>query len=1174
MVVSERSFGRCRLRTLVRRVLTVVALLCGMTWVFQVLLTRDYQPMDRYALSIRQIGADGKEASWTFTVDHLLRTRIDSAPAGVADALGRIRSARGELKIEATDSVKEANWFASRDAAGRVRMDGNAVALEDVTRRIALDTAQRPTRPATIQDVLEANIPMPTRSKVSLPAFSYQQAFPGAAEAPEIVVTEYNEAPMLRHLRDANRTSADPGEQSLWRDWRKYYPTSLPPVAERMPRNPAVVVGCDGLGQYGGLWRRCVTDMFDFYTKLCTESFMKRDPSGNIQPCLAYRWESSPDNRVYTLYLRKGHRWSDGEPFTTEDILWTCNVVIGAGSFEPPDWMQARDGAQLLYEDDASDWPQLARRIVQEADGQPSVGGQIKALGSSRLWQSLQTQAAGGSASQPALAPLGINTPKALATADLNDLFRNPAFYFPQAFAHLDTDAELRELEGVGASRLDGNELDRLLLMLERRDILRKVRGKDPNTMLSPSFRDDPNSPTQSEVIRLNLLLFRSAYADLVVPPAKDRVRVEAVPDETGDTSHIIRFTFRKPNSLFIEHTPTFMFYRFLSTSKHATMSLRPQGSKVLAVTDFLDWRGFVKALRQQAQDRGNSLGKRLWMGQGESTRQRLQRSPPTGDSDDGYKKEIVDAVNKVLSSRGFYDKEAFAGIDLAACRKQMHHNGDENREMGCAEVFRDASQMAEYRNRIVVEDLQRRADREGTASLSDEENQVLGVALFRAAYSADTQKPLIAQTRTAGLDEAARNHPLKYDSWSARADDVRNYHPAYNPHPPVLAAWRIVSQKEDPEFLAVRNPYYYKVDAAGNQLPYIDAVRTSISAEKQIRILKMTGGNIDCQSQEITFEEYPVLKQNEENGDYEVRLWPNDYCGEVCYAPIQAHRNPMFAKANEDPNFRYALSLALNRQEMIDVVFFGMGSPAQFSIPKGSPYYSESLARQYIEYDPNRANRLLDAMGLDQRDDQGFRRYWDGTSMLMDVNTTKELVPLQAVQLACVYWQKIGINAQLKIRTNSMIYRLEELGDCDVEVSKEGGNYFGPFPPGYYYPSHPAESTQWYQWANYMRNGGRSGWPPPERIKELERMWQVMVESPDEKGKMAAWKAITDRCATDLPVISIMTSPGKIILVKNGFKNVPKIALAGWIAHEPGNACPECFFFDHNYRPPLRKKH
>ena len=203
---------------------------------------------------------------------------------------------------------------------------------------------------------------------------------------------------------------------------------------------------------------------------------------------------------------------------------------------------------------------------------------------------------------------------------------------------------------------------------------------------------------------------------------------------------------------------------------------------------------------------------------------------------------------------------------------------------------------------------------------------------------SANADSPLIARTRTVGLDHAAINHPLRYASWSARLSDRENYHPVYSPHPPVLAAWRIISQKDAPEMVAVRNPYYYKVDAAGHQLPYIDAVRTTISSQKEIRILKMTSGNIDCQSREVMFDEFTVLKQNEADGDYQVRLWANDYCGEVTFVPLQSHRDPMYLRLEEDPNFRYALSLAINRQEMIDVVYGGMGQPAQFSIPKGSP--------------------------------------------------------------------------------------------------------------------------------------------------------------------------------------------------------------------------------------------
>ncbi len=1075
------------MRTLIRRVLTVLALLTGMMWAFQFLFTKDF--------------------------------RADDAQGDVAPAEGPAPQPAGKAST------------GPRPASARAE-------------------APPPTRPALIREVLEANIPMPTRSKVALPGFPYERAFPGATDAPEIVVTSYDEAPMLRYYRDPNAPPAGASREELarWQKWRDCYPKDLPPVEQRLPENPAVVVGPDSPGIYGGVWRRCTAGRFDFYTKLCTESFMKHDPSGNLQPCLAYKWEASPDNRVYTMYLRKGHKWSDGRPFTTEDILWVCNVNIGSGGFDPPDWMQARDGAALLYEDDCPDWRALARRIVQEADAPPSVGGQIKAHGSARLWKNLRALASGEGAEKQAAT---------LAAADLNDLFRDGNFYDEAAFARVDANAELRELQAAGASRLDANGLTRMLLLLERNEALRKARSREANAL------------TPMDISRMNLLLFRTAYREQVAAATKDRVKVEAVDDGTGDTSHIVRFTFRKPNSLFLEHTPTFMFYRILGQAKHALAPLHPLGRTDLSPEDIFDWEGLFRTVRAQAQAPAPSPGKQVWAGLGEAIRQRIQNDPPKGTSPADYKRELVAALNRALAGRGFYDPAAWGDFDPDALIERLHWNKEEKRSMDTIETFRDESRMVEYGDWLVVKDLLARWRSEGAASLDDAETLRLNVALFRAAYSADANRVLVARTRTEGLNQASFDHPLKYSSWSARMNDAGQYHPEYNPNPPVLTAWRIVSEKDAPEMVAVRNPYYYKVDAQGRQLPYIDAVQTSISSQKQIRILKMTSGNVDMQGREIMFDEFTVLKQNEKKGDYEIRLWANDYCGEVTFMPLQSHKDPQYARLNEDPNFRYALSLALNRRELIDVVFAGMGEPAQFSIPRGSKYYSESMATQCVEFDPKKANRLLDAMGLDKRGPDGKRLFWDGSRFLMDVNTPTAEMPETAVRLACQYWQDIGVDAQMKIRTGNMMYRLEEMGASDVRVHKEGGNYFGPFPPGSYYPSHEAESVQWYQWTKYMRSGGRQGWPAPERIKELERLWQAMVEAPDEAAKMAGWKAITDRFARDLPIIGVMTSPGKIIYVRKGFMNVPKIALAGWIAHEPGNACPEIFYFGPRYGHP-----
>jgi peptide/nickel transport system substrate-binding protein len=335
------------------------------------------------------------------------------------------------------------------------------------------------------------------------------------------------------------------------------------------------------------------------------------------------------------------------------------------------------------------------------------------------------------------------------------------------------------------------------------------------------------------------------------------------------------------------------------------------------------------------------------------------------------------------------------------------------------------------------------------------------------------------------------------------------------------------------------------------------------VSNQKQINLLKLTSGNIDFQSADIAFDDFTVLKQGDPKGNrYEVRLWAADSCGGLSFIPLQPHRDEGLRRLQEDANVRQAMSLALNRRELIDVVYRGLGEPAQRAVPRGSPYYNPAESEAFVEYDPVRANRLLDAAGLDRRDSEGMRLLPDGRRLLLDLNITQDF-PLTAARLAVYYWQAVGLNVQMKFRTAQMITRLEGMGLCDIRAIVGGGSYFGPMLPAAYYASHPAESVQWGAWATYLRSGGRDGEPAPERVHDLDRLWQRLVTTSTPAAKMAAWKAITDRFAADLPMIGVTSPPGQVVYVRKGFKNVPRLALSGPIAHDPGNCCPETFFFE-----------
>jgi len=466
--------------------------------ILEVALTRDDVVAGRFMLTATEAATAGEKAvTWKATANEIGNMTLDGEPARVPDVMERIRQCKTVTSLTAVNAHGSVIWTATANAEGVVRFSDRdePASLGELARAItaaAIPTDLIPTREATIADVLAENIPTPTLTRVSYPSFSYRDAFPDATDEPEVVIGGYRQAPMLADLDSMSPT------------WREHYPESLPPPAERLPRNPAVVRGPDGIGHYGGTWHRATSAVADVRRKIGYESFIRFDPSGKIQPCLAYKWEVTDNNRVYTFYLRKGQRWSDGHPFTTEDILWVTNALVGSGSQgSRMNWMQQTDGRMRLYPEDILEWPAFVNRILDEAAADaPSVGRQISKVGGKPLMDML-TEAQNASQAN--------KKRQYRIIAKLNSLFREPAFLDAAAYTRVDLDTEIDELEAVGFSRLSEPQVERLNFVLQRRDLLKRAAT-------------DPSDLTPAEWIRLNLGLLRAAYR-----PVVDRARLKYV---------------------------------------------------------------------------------------------------------------------------------------------------------------------------------------------------------------------------------------------------------------------------------------------------------------------------------------------------------------------------------------------------------------------------------------------------------------------------------------------------------------------------------------------------------------------------------------------------------------------------------------------------------------------
>jgi ABC-type transport system substrate-binding protein len=600
------------------------------------------------------------------------------------------------------------------------------------------------------------------------------------------------------------------------------------------------------------------------------------------------------------------------------------------------------------------------------------------------------------------------------------------------------------------------------------------------------------------------------------------------------------------------------MYYWELCNAQKAFLCrYHMDGYSKLEVLDILKWKELCDSLERSGGAAAPSPAKHIWSLLSAELQGKLAARRPAEDraADEQYKGEIVAEFNRLLARRDFYDPQAWAAVDL---------------ESELARLLKDGYTALQQRDRRRVRELLARQDwlRRGVNDLRDDELFAFNVAMLRAAYDGDPKLAdadrddgkIIAVSREDALDKLALWRG--YRTWIILWQEINRHKHGWNTHVPTICPWRLVSEADDMTIRGVRNPFYFKVDAQGQQLPYIDMIEPEVVRRKDIRLLKLQAGSADFYERETEWADFTPLKQMEASGGYEVRLWAMDYCGELTIFLCQQHADPQYRELMGDSRFHQALSLAINRQEMIDIVWQGMGTPAQFSVPEGSKYYNPRLHHAYVDYDPERANRLLDELGLQKRAADGTRLFPSGRPVTLEVSTTDER-PLAAVQLLCNYWRAVGLKPLMKVRLGDIIWRLSSMGKYDVWIHKEGGNYFGPLLAGYIVPTHEAESIQYPRWAVWLKTGGREGEEPPDRVKELDRLWRKVTTAPNEQAKVAAWLNLTDVAAEQLPVIGITTSPGKVLYVKKNFKNVPQFALAGWIAHDPGNCNPEVFYIE-----------
>jgi len=401
------------------------------------------------------------------------------------------------------------------------------------------------------------------------------------------------------------------------------------------------------------------------------------------------------------------------------------------------------------------------------------------------------------------------------------------------------------------------------------------------------------------------------------------------------------------------------------------------------------------------------------------------------------------------------------------------------------------------------------------------------------------------------------------------------------NPEHPRLWPWVLRSQRSTPPQTFVRNPYYWAVDPRGNQLPYLDRLVLDIKNNNLIAV-SAAHGEVSMQDRHIRYDDHALLMEGADRHGYDVYHWkPSTQSLFTVYPNLNRRVDPARPETRwkhavlNDVRFRQALSLAINRTDIIRAEFNGQGEPAQIVPPRDSPYHHPGLMTSFTAHDPERANALLDAMGLTQRDAEGFRRFPDGTRMWFALNLTDYTTEGPA-QFVADDWARIGVRAILRSRARRLFEQEKLILEHDFTVWTGESEFYPMVEPRNFVPTYfesffaPAFGS-WYQY------GGLYGDPAARRPNALEppadhplRRAMLRLDEAalltNEAERVAKFREILEIAADNVWTISIATPPPQLVVVKRGFKNVPRVALFGANFQTPGNTGIETYFWE---RPP-----
>lgn len=416
----------------------------------------------------------------------------------------------------------------------------------------------------------------------------------------------------------------------------------------------------------------------------------------------------------------------------------------------------------------------------------------------------------------------------------------------------------------------------------------------------------------------------------------------------------------------------------------------------------------------------------------------------------------------------------------------------------------------------------------------------------FHATYNPDVQSLVEAE-------EGVENWVGLFNKKAAGpTDDTQGF---YNePDRPLLFPWIVTQPLGTGTTIQLeRNPYYWKVDSAGNQLPYIDTFVGISYQDAESRTFAMLNGDLDIVKDPGDENRILYFDAMDSGKPLQINTGISDGANSNTIHFNRTIADATKAEIFANKDFRIGMSYAINRQEIIDIVHQGQGTPSQQSPLESSPLFNETLATQYADYDPALANEHLDKV-LPEKDSEGFRLGPDGNRFSIVFSVSNDLSYgsnwVQTAELLTQYWAAVGVEVVLNSMPDVQFTENKAANELEATMyTGEGGagitaildpryytpgEYFGMFGNGWYYHRVGAQDATQVEM--------------PDEMVQLRAKYEAVLTAPTQEEQIAAMNEVIADAAEQFYVIGISRPGTGYQPFHSRVKNIPQEWIVGWI--------------------------